>query len=224
MKGGRHVDLGGARCAAHGQQNEGDGRQDPEGVMDSLNDLGTEALVARVQSGDEAAWAALTDRYTGMLWSVARGMRLSHADAADAVQTTWLRLVESLSGLREPERLGAWLATTVRREALAILRRSLTSRPSGLAAWEDVPSADDPLDAALLRRERDAALWHAFCQLSERCQALLRILSADPPPTYAAVAAALDIPIGSIGPTRQRCLGVLRRVLAPGTDVPVRSS
>src|SRR5262249_42929137 len=113
--------------------------------MDPLNDLGTDALVARVQAGDEAAWEVLTDRYTGMLWSVVRGMRLSHADAADAVQTTWLRLVESLGNLREPERLGAWLATTIRREALAILRRSLASRPSGVSAWEDVPATDDPL-------------------------------------------------------------------------------
>lgn len=190
--------------------------------MDSLHDLGTGELVTRVRSGDDAAWSVLTERYTGMLWSVTRGMRLSHADAADAVQTTWLRLVESLAGLREPDRLGAWLATTVRREALAILRRSLASRPTGLAAWEDLPAADDPLDAALLREERDVQLWRAFRQLGQRCQALLRVLTADPPPTYAEAAAALDIPIGSIGPTRQRCLGVLRKVLAP--DVPLGSA
>ena len=189
--------------------------------MDSLDDLDTATLVGRVQSGDQAAWAVLTDRYTGMLWQVARGMRLSHADAADAVQTTWLRLVESLASLREPERLGAWLATTMRREALATLRRSLISRPAGLAAWEDLPAPDDPLDSALLREERDAALWRAFCRLNPRCQTLLRMLTADPPPSYAEVAAALDIPVGSIGPTRQRCLAVLRRVLAPGSDVPV---
>jgi RNA polymerase sigma factor (sigma-70 family) len=193
-----------------------------KGAMDSLNDLGTDALVTRVRSGDQAAWSVLAERYTGMLWSVARGMRLSHADAADAVQTTWLRLVESLASLREPERLGAWLATTVRREALAILRRGVANRPAGLATWDDLPAADDPLDAALLREERDVELWHAFRQLGQRCQTLLRVLTADPPPTYAEVAAALDVPIGSIGPTRQRCLGVLRKVLAP--DVPLGSS
>jgi RNA polymerase sigma factor (sigma-70 family) len=188
--------------------------------MDSLSDVDTAALVTRVRSGDQAAWTALTDRYSSLLWSVARGMRLSHADAADAVQTTWLRLVESLDNLREPERLGAWLATTIRREALATLRRSVRSRPSGLPAWEDIPAGGDPLDAALLREERDVALWQAFGRLSPRCQALLRVLIADPAPSYAEVAAALDIPVGSIGPTRQRCLGVLRTVMTSVADLP----
>lgn len=195
--------------------------------MDSLSEVDTGTLVTWVRSGNQAAWVALTDRYTGMLWSVARGMRLSHTDAADAVQTTWLRLVESLDGLREPGRLGAWLATTIRRESLAILRRSVHNRPNGLAMGEDAAADDDPLDAALLREERDAALWRAFRRLSPRCQALLRVLIADPAPSYAEVAVALDIPMGSIGPTRQRCLGALRTAIASepasGGDRPAGS-
>lgn len=85
-------------------------------------------LVARSRHGDASAWRSLTDRYTNLLWSVARSMRMSDADAADAVQTTWLRLVESLADIREPERLGSWLATTVRRECLDIRRRSARLR------------------------------------------------------------------------------------------------
>jgi RNA polymerase sigma factor (sigma-70 family) len=181
--------------------------------MGSLSELDTVDLVARVRDGDQDAWVALTDRYTSMLWSVARSMRLSSVDAADAVQTTWLRLVERLDSLREPERLGGWLATTMRRECLAILRRRERVQVGTAQWWESIAAGGDPLDEALVRQERDAALWKAFHALQPRCQALLRVLMADPPPHYAEVAAALDIPVGSIGPTRQRCLNSLRRIL-----------
>jgi RNA polymerase sigma factor (sigma-70 family) len=182
--------------------------------MDPLNDVDTPDLVARVRAGDERAWVTLTDRYTNLLWSVARAMRLDRADAADAVQTTWLRLVERLDSVREPEYLGSWLVTTVRRECLVILRRTARVRTGLSAGWEDLPAATDPLDEALLREERDAALWTAFGRLTARCQTLLRVLMADPPPSYAEVAEALALPVGSIGPTRQRCLNSLREVMA----------
>ena len=196
------------------------------GAMGSLSDADTAGLVARVRGGDQEAWTVLTDAYTGMLWSVARGMRLSDADAADAVQTTWLRLVERLDSVREPERLGTWLATTMRRECLAILRRAARTRPSSLDGWENISDTGAALDEALLREERDAAVWRAFRTLTPRCQQLLRILMADPPPRYAEVAAALEIPVGTIGPTRQRCLNALRKVLpsevGPLSDGPQR--
>jgi len=194
--------------------------------MGSLSDADTAGLVARVRGGDQEAWTVLTDAYTGMLWSVARGMRLSDADAADAVQTTWLRLVERLDSVREPERLGTWLATTMRRECLAILRRAARTRPSSLDGWENISDTGAALGEALLREERDAAVWRAFRTLTPRCQQLLRILMADPPPRYAEVAAALEIPVGTIGPTRQRCLNALRKVLpsevGPLSDGPQR--
>jgi len=79
------------------------------------NDEDTSEQVARVRAGDEQAWVRLTDRYSSLLWSVARSMRLERADAADVVQTTWLRLVERLDDLREPARLASWLVTTARR-------------------------------------------------------------------------------------------------------------
>ncbi|MCI0688721.1 MAG: sigma-70 family RNA polymerase sigma factor [Sporichthyaceae bacterium] len=139
-------------------------------------------------------------------------MRLSHADAADAVQTTWLRLVEHLDRLRDPEHVGAWLVTTLRRECLTALRRS--ARTVSSDSLDELPGTVGGLDDALIRDERDAALWRAFTDLPPRCQCLLRALMADPPPSYAEVSAALDMRIGSIGPTRQRCLEVLRRALA----------
>jgi RNA polymerase sigma factor (sigma-70 family) len=180
-----------------------------------MNELRIGELLARVRDGDASAWAALTDRFTNLLWSIARGLRLNEPDAADAVQTTWLRLVENLDQIREPDRLGSWLATTVRRECYDISRRASRVKPGapGPEGWDQIMADDDPLDDALLRDERDAMLWRAFRGLRPNCQGLLRVLIAEPAPSYAEVAAALDIPIGSIGPTRQRCLKCLRDLL-----------
>ena len=172
-------------------------------------------LVRAAADGDRAAWHGLVDRYNGLVWSVARSHRLSTVDASDVVQTTWLRLVEHLDRLQDPERVGAWLATTARRECLRTLRHS-----ARMVVSDEPPEqvTEAQLDAALLAEERDRALWQAFGGLSERCQTLLRILVADPPPSYDEIGAALDMPIGSIGPTRARCLERLRG-LAEGEGV-----
>ena len=120
------------------------------------------------------------------------------------------------AGIRDPERLGGWLATTARRECLRCLRTSGRSIPVDddsvfdRAGTEPAPE----LDAGLLRDERDTGLWRAFARISDRCQRLLRILTADPPPSYEDVSETLEMPIGSIGPTRQRCLDRLRSELA----------
>jgi RNA polymerase sigma factor (sigma-70 family) len=178
------------------------------------HELDTRELMARVHAGSSDAWTSLTDRYTGLLWSLARGMRLSEADAADAVQTTWLRLVENLDALRDSARVGGWLVTTMRRECLAVLRRGArTSLLSAAHGWEALVDDGDPPEELLLRSERDAALWRAFVRLRPACQMLLRLLISEPSPSYAEVAAALDTPVGSIGPSRQRCLNRLRGLL-----------
>ena len=168
------------------------------------------ALVHAAADGDRAAWDALVDRYNGLVWSVARSHRLSAVDASDVVQTTWLRLVEHLGRLQDPERVGAWLATTARRECLRTLRHS-----ARMVVSEEPPEqvTEPQLDAALLVEERDRALWQAFAAMPERCQRLLRILMADPPPSYHDVAETLTMPVGSIGPTRARCLDRLRALL-----------
>lgn len=179
-------------------------------------------LFRRAEAGDQSAWNAIVDQYTRLLWSVARAHRLGDADAADVVQTTWLRLVEHFGRIEDPECLPGWLATTARRECLRILR--LAGREL-LADSEDtmrdvVDERDVPVDARLLAEERDAALWRCFQRLSVRCQMLLRILMATPPADYGTVSAALGMPVGSIGPTRGRCLEHLRR-LATGAGLAV---
>ena len=178
-----------------------------------------ERLLAAASDGDQAAWNTIVDRYNRLLWAIARGYGLDSTNAADVVQTTWLRLVENLDRIAEPARLAAWLATTARRECLQVLRRTKRESPAQTPEYlAGTPDNARELDAGLLDAERDAALWRTFGELPERCQLLLRVLMATPPPTYAEVAEALDIPIGTIGPTRKRCLAHLRR-LAQDDDV-----
>jgi len=180
-----------------------------------MDDYDPAELLRRVREGDAVAWVAVTERYSNLLWSVARGLRMSEADAADAVQTTWLRLMENLDDIREPDRLGPWLATIVRRECYTIYRRAArfqSGEPDGPDGWDGIGGATVPLEEELLRDERDVMLWRALGRLRPGCQRLLRVFMADPPPSYAEVAAAPDIPVGSIGPTRRRCLKCLREL------------
>lgn len=167
-------------------------------------------LVTAAAGGDEDAWRAITDRFASLVWSVARSFHLDDAQAADVSQVTWLRLVEHLDRLSEPERVGAWLVTTARRECLRTLRQRdrswLTSDGNLTPAAADLP----PPEHGVVADERSKLLWEALGKTSLRCQQLLRVLMADPPPSYEEVAAALDMPIGSIGPTRARCLAHLR--------------
>jgi RNA polymerase sigma factor (sigma-70 family) len=173
------------------------------------------ALLDRAAGGDAAAWDALVERFSGLLWGVARGHRLGDADAGDVVQTTWLRLLENLDRIEDPERLPGWLVTTSRRECLRVLRGSgrevLGSGDD--TAFDLVDELAPPVDASLLESERDAALWQGFGHLPDRCQRLLRVLMAAEPPAYAQVSSALGMPVGSIGPTRMRCLERLRTAL-----------
>jgi RNA polymerase sigma factor (sigma-70 family) len=170
-------------------------------------------LVGLAASGDRTAWEELVGRYERLVWGVARGHRLADADAADVFQTTWLRLLEHLEDLRNPEALSGWLATTARNECLRVLRHQGRQIPTedDRMPEETVPGT---IDERLLAGERDAALWRAFATLSSRCQALLRMLAGDPPPSYDDVSLALGMPVGSIGPTRGRCLVSLRRAIA----------
>lgn len=173
--------------------------------------MDTTKLLELAADGDQAAWDALVDRYSSLLWSVARAHRLGDADAADVVQTTWLKLVENLRRIQDPARLPGWLATTVRHECLRQIRRAERERPTpDDESWRGRPADEPGVDTSLLREERNAGLWRGLAKLSEQCQRLLRVLMADPAPSYAEVSAALDVPVGSIGPTRQRCLRRLR--------------
>jgi RNA polymerase sigma factor (sigma-70 family) len=169
-------------------------------------------LVERAAAGDQRAWNELVDQFDGLVWSVARAHRLNDADAADVSQITWQRLVEHLDRLHDPARVGAWLATTARRQCFLQLRSAARVVPHGDELPAPVGDAPPP-DAELLTGERDRALWAVVERLPARDQKLLRMLVAEPPHTYAEIGAALDMPIGSIGPTRARALERLRREL-----------
>ena len=169
-------------------------------------------LLQLAAAGDRTAWSTIVARYESLLWGIARSYRLDESSAFDIVQTTWLRLVEHVGELRNPEALSSWLATTARNECLRVLRHQARHVPTedDRMPVEAVPPVDD---ARLLRRERDVELWRAFRMLSPRCQSLLRMLTVEPPPSYEEIGAALGMAVGSIGPTRGRCLDSLRRNL-----------
>jgi RNA polymerase sigma factor (sigma-70 family) len=177
-----------------------------------MSDADVSELVGAAARGDQRAWEGLVDRFGGLVWSVARAYGLSEADAADVAQTAWLRLVENLHRVRDAQRVGAWLAATTRHEALRILRVAGRQLPVGDDAELELPDSVEATPESLaLAAEQRGILWQAFATLPPACQRLLRVLMADPPPSYQEVAAALDMPIGSIGPTRGRCLDRLRR-------------
>ncbi|MEV4708431.1 sigma-70 family RNA polymerase sigma factor [Actinoplanes sp. NPDC049316] len=185
-------------------------------------------LVAKAADGDPSAWHEIVDRFGPRVWAVCRAHRLGPADAADVFQQTWLRLLENLGSLRDPAKIGAWIGTTCRNEALAAIRRARRATPveeSVLAERPGDPS-DDP-EVPFLVAARDAELWGAFRRLGRRCQEVLRVLVVEAEegrPSYELSAAALGMPIGSLGPTRGRCLAQLRKFLTEGIQSPAGES
>jgi RNA polymerase sigma factor (sigma-70 family) len=178
-------------------------------------------LVRSAADGDKTAWTTLVAHFSGLVWSIARAHRLGAADAEEVFQITWLRFTENVSQLRDPDRVGAWLATTARNESLKVIRLRARVTATDSPQVLDRASEEESPETAVLAAEEDADrlrrarhLWSAFQQLNDRCQQLLRMLIASPPPSYADIAAMLDIAIGSIGPTRGRCLAQLRLLLA----------
>ncbi len=168
-------------------------------------------LVRAASREDRGAWNVLVEEFGGMVWAIARAHRLSDADAADVSQSTWLLLLEHLDSIHEPERVGAWLATTARRECLRVLRAAQRYVLSGEEFVE--AAANDPELDSVLTAERDRVLWQCFARLRPSDQALLRLLVAGPRLAYEEISAALDMPIGSIGPTRARALERLQKEL-----------
>lgn len=166
----------------------------------------------QVLDGSADGWGELVERYSKMLWSIAGRYRLSAADSADVFQTTWMRLVEHIGTIKDPECIGGWLATTARNECTRVLRQSRRQIPVGDELPEPVDDTWEPA-ARLMLAERDSALWDAVAKLRPADQALLRTLMADPALSYREISDALGVPIGSIGPTRARAIERLRREL-----------
>ncbi|WP_214407722.1 RNA polymerase sigma factor [Pseudonocardia lacus] len=189
----------------------------PGGAVGETDPDDVAALVGRAAAGEAAAWDAIVERFGGLVWAVAGGYRLGPADTAEVAQTTWLRLLENLDRIREPARLGGWLATTARREALRMLRMRAREIPEDGAELDVEVDPGPTPEEAVLDGDRDRRIWQAFTQLPERCRVLLHLVVVVAPP-YAEVAAALDLPVGSIGPSRARCLRRLRKLYQDGAS------
>jgi RNA polymerase sigma factor (sigma-70 family) len=182
-----------------------------EHVSDGLDIAG---LVRGAAAGDRQAWERLVDQYARLIWSITAEFKLFDSDAADVAQTTWLRLLEHIDRIQYPDRIGSWLAATTRNECL----RSLAARKRVVLAQDDevltgVVASTPEVDERILADERDQVVREALSRLPSRWQRLLELLMADPPASYADISSELDLPVGSIGPTRGRCLAQLRVLL-----------
>jgi RNA polymerase sigma factor (sigma-70 family) len=177
------------------------------------DDSSVGALVARVGEGDQEAWNEIIERYAPLVWSICLRHQLSRPDIDDVGQSVWLLLVENIGKLRDPAALPGWLATTTKRECLRILRTTRRHDHADLPPEEQMPVDPDAatIEQEVILAERNAALRAAFAELAPSCHQLLSMLITDPPLSYADVSTRLGIPVGSIGPTRARCLDRLRQ-------------
>jgi RNA polymerase sigma factor (sigma-70 family) len=173
-------------------------------------------LVEAAAAGETAAWREIVVRYGDLVRATVAGFRLQPADAADAMQNTWLRAVERIGTVRDPERLGGWLTTTAARECLGVLRRSRRELPVD-AFVDQVAWAGPSPESRVLRKERDRAVDAAVAQLPTRRRELVDAIFRGPGADYVEVAQRTGMPVGSIGPTRGRCLAKLRNLL--DTDI-----
>jgi RNA polymerase sigma factor (sigma-70 family) len=180
------------------------------------------ACLERARNGETAALSDVVRELNPLLWRVARAEGLTAEQSADVVQTTWLELLRRLHDIQSPRALTSWLITATRREAWRARELSRRLAPDGAAQLESAPDPDPGPGERLLSNERDEALWRHCQRLPERCRTLLTIVAHVARPDYSAVAKALGMPIGSIGPTRGRCLAKLRAMLLadPGWSAP----
>ena len=168
------------------------------------------ALATRARNGEKQAWDELVDRYAPLIWSICRRYRLGRADAEDAGQSVWLQLAGQLASPRDPAALAGWLATTTQRECGRVLRAA--RKQEAPAHSPEIPdTTTGAAESELLMAERHAALREAFTHLPPGSRQLIAMLIQDPPVPYAEISAKLGIPVGSIGPSRSRCLDMLRR-------------
>ena len=179
----------------------------------ALYDAATDAF-RRWRTGEDAALDELVALMSPVLWHVVRATGLDRETAEDVIQNTWLTLVRSADSVRDAQAITRWLCTSARREAWRVSKAATRIRPVD----DDVLAARMPAEASpeseVVSNDEKALLWEAVTRLPERCQKLLRIVAWEPRPDYSSVAESLDMPIGSIGPTRRRCLDKLRVELA----------
>jgi RNA polymerase sigma factor (sigma-70 family) len=171
-------------------------------------------LFEQWRDGDQGAFDELVRLLSPVLWQVVRATGLDRSTAEDVVQTTWLSLVRSGQSIAEPRAVAGWLCTAARREAWRVSRLSTRQRPTDDEVLaRRIPDEPAP-EGQVVLDDTNARLWACLQRLPERCQKLLRIVAAEARPDYAVVSEQLGMPVGSIGPTRGRCLGKLRQELA----------
>ncbi len=169
----------------------------------------TAELLLAASQGDQSSWDALFKQFSPLVRSVVASYRLDHETAADVCQTVWMRVFEHADRIRQPERLGAWMATTARNESLRCIKRLQRARPAGELEEEVDATAPSPDELAIDDETLRDALT-AFDKLPEDSQKLMRLLVASPPLPYSEIAAKIGRPVGSIGPTRSRCIEALK--------------
>jgi RNA polymerase sigma factor (sigma-70 family) len=171
-------------------------------------------LMDAARQGNESALGEIVTELSPLLWQVARAAGLSSSDAEDVLQTVWMRLLAHLDDVHTSAALTGWLVTTTRREAWRVSAAARRQLPADIELLSTLPDQGPGSEEQVILDDQRRVLWQAIGQLSPRCQELLRIVAFVPRPDYAAVAAELGMPIGSVGPTRGRCLAKLRDLLA----------
>jgi RNA polymerase sigma factor (sigma-70 family) len=168
------------------------------------------------RQGQSDAMADLVAMLTPILWHTVRAQRLDATSTEDVLQTTWLALVRSAESIADPRSVLQWLIVSARREAWRVVRGQARQTPRDVVD-DDFVGAEESPESLTLRSDTERMLWSHVAALPERCRQLLRVIAFADRPDYAELAQALGMPIGSIGPTRGRCLAKLRLSLT--TDV-----
>ena len=175
-------------------------------------------LLDAARGGSEDALGQITAELSPVLWHVARAAGLGTDDAEDVVQTVWERLLSHLADIRVPQALVSWLVVTAKHEAWRMRSYGRRQLPADQEWLTELPDHTVSTEQQIVLDEQQRALWRAVGKLSAQCQELLRIVAFVPRPDYQAVSAALGMPVGSIGPTRGRCLEKIRNLLADELD------
>ena len=179
-------------------------------------------LVVACNKGDAGAWDALIERFAPLIYSVSVRMGMSPEDSADVFQDVCLQLLNHLDELRETEKLAGWLATSARREVWRFQRRRKAAALVPLTETDEetiFDSGDRSMEVRLIAVEEGFRMTQALGALPERCRTLLTLLYVnDPPAAYTHVSDALGLPMGSIGPTRARCLQRLKKIFEEQSD------
>lgn len=208
---------GDAEAATPPPEGDADGAVDALGAVGARWERAAEHFVGW-RDGDPRAIDELVRIMTPVLWQVVRAYGLRASLAEDVIQTTWLTLVRKHASIERPQAVSGWLTITARREAWRVSKRDHRADPTEADQLDRITPPQRAVDDDVSESDERDRLWQAVEQLDDRCQRLLRIVAFDDRPDYAEISQALGMPIGSIGPTRKRCLAKLRRLLDTDTQ------